>query len=44
MHYSTIDGSGFKPLEEGELMTCEVTHGKKVTQAENVSLARVIQP
>lgn len=44
MHYSAIDGSGVKPLDEGELVTCEVTHGKKVTQTENVSIARVMHP
>jgi cold shock protein len=37
VHYSGIEGSGFKSLEEGEKVTYEVTQGRKGLQAENVS-------
>jgi cold shock protein len=39
VHYSGIEGSGFKSLEEGAKVTFEATQGKKGTQAENVSKA-----
>jgi len=39
VHYSAIDGSGFKSLEEGENVTYEVTEGRKGLQAANVSKA-----
>ena len=38
VHYSAIDGSGLKYLEEGELVTYEVTEGRTGIQAEKVSL------
>jgi cold shock protein len=37
VHYSGIEGEGFKSLEEGEKVTYEVTQGRKGLQAENVS-------
>ena len=39
VHYSSIEGGGFKSLEEGERVTYEVTQGRKGLQAENVSKA-----
>jgi cold shock protein len=39
VHYSAIDGSGFKSLEEGENVTYEVTEGRKGLQVTNVSKA-----
>jgi CspA family cold shock protein len=39
VHHSSIAGSGFKTLEEGERVTYELTRGKKGMQAERVSKA-----
>ncbi len=39
VHYSAIDGDGFKSLDEGEKVSYEVTQGRKGLQAENVSKA-----
>jgi CspA family cold shock protein len=39
VHYSGIEGSGFKSLEEGARVSYEVTQGRKGLQAENVSKA-----
>ena len=39
MHYSGIEGAGFRSLKEGEKVTYEVTQGRKGLQAENVSKA-----
>ena len=39
VHYSGIDGDGFKSLEEGAKVTYEATQGRKGMQAENVSPA-----
>jgi cold shock protein len=39
VHYSGIEGGGFKSLDEGEKVSYEVTQGKKGLQAENVSRA-----
>jgi cold shock protein len=39
VHYSAINGSGFKSLDEGAKVAYEVTEGRKGLQAENVSLA-----
>jgi CspA family cold shock protein len=39
VHYSTIQGSGFRNLEEGEKVTYEVSQGQKGPQAQNVSTA-----
>ena len=39
VHYTDIEGSGFRGLEEGERVSYEVTQGRKGLQAENVSKA-----
>ncbi len=37
VHYSDIEGAGFRSLEEGEKVTYEVTQGRKGMQAQNRS-------
>jgi len=37
VHYSGIEGSGFKSLEEGDKVSYEVAQGRKGPQAQNVS-------
>jgi CspA family cold shock protein len=39
VHYSGIEGSGFKTLEEGAHVTFETSQGKKGPQALNVTPA-----
>jgi cold shock protein len=39
VHYSGIQGSGFKSLEEGTRVTFETTQGRKGMQAVNVTPA-----
>jgi cold shock protein len=39
VHYSGIDGDGFRSLEEGQKVTYEATQGRKGMQAEHVSRA-----
>ena len=39
VHYTGIEGSGFKSLEEGAKVTYEVTQGQKGLQAESVNPA-----
>ena len=39
VHYSGIEGSGFKSLEEGAKVTFEATQGQKGMQAVNVNPA-----
>lgn len=36
VHYSAIDGSGRKTLQDGQRVTMVVTQGQKGPQAENV--------
>lgn len=36
VHYSAIEGDGFKSLAEGQKVEMNVTEGKKGPQAENV--------
>ena len=36
VHYSAIQGSGFRTLEEGERVEFEITEGQKGKQASNV--------
>ncbi|MEU1466418.1 cold-shock protein [Streptomyces sp. NPDC050743] len=35
-HYSNIDASGFRSLEEGQRVTFDVTQGQKGPQAEHI--------
>ncbi len=37
VHFSAINGSGRKTLQEGQKVTMEVTQGQKGPQAENVN-------
>jgi len=39
VHHSGIEGAGFRSLDEGERVTCEVVQGRRGLQAENVSRA-----
>ncbi len=36
VHYSSIQGEGYKTLEEGDVVTFEVVQGEKGPQASNV--------
>ena len=36
VHYSAIQGTGFKKLEEGDHVTFDITEGQKGPQASNV--------
>ncbi len=38
VHFSAIQGSGFKSLQEGDSVECEVTKGPKGPQAANVKM------
>jgi CspA family cold shock protein len=38
VHYSGIDGNGFKSLREGDQVTFDIEQGKKGPAAANVSL------
>ena len=37
-HFSQIQSSGFKSLNEGQEVTCDVTQGPKGPQAENIEV------
>ncbi len=37
VHYTAIEGSGYRSLEEGQAVEFEVTQGPKGDQAQNVS-------
>ncbi|MEV7869565.1 cold-shock protein [Streptomyces sp. NPDC088124] len=39
VHYSAINASGFRALEENQVVTFDVTQGPKGPQAENVTPA-----
>lgn len=39
VHYSAIQGDGFKSLQEGQKVEMDVTQGQKGPQAENVTPA-----
>ena len=41
VHFSAIEGDGFKTLEEGEDVTFEITEGSKVTSSPS---SRVLNP
>ena len=36
VHYSAIQGEGYKTLQEGDVVEFEITDGQKGPQAENV--------
>ncbi|GAQ60660.1 cold shock protein ScoF [Streptomyces scabiei] len=38
-HYSAINSSGFRELQEGQTVTFDVTQGQKGPQAENITPA-----
>ena len=38
VHYSNIQGSGFKSLEEGQKVSFDITAGDRGDQASNVSV------
>ena len=38
VHFSSINGSGFRTLSEGQTVTFDVEHGPKGLQARNVTL------
>ncbi|MPW26448.1 cold-shock protein [Alkalibaculum sp. M08DMB] len=38
-HYSQINSSGFKTLEEGQKVTFDLAEGQKGPQAENIEVA-----
>jgi CspA family cold shock protein len=40
VHYSAIDGDGFKTLDEGDDVEFEISQGKKGLQATNVTVLR----
>ena len=40
VHYSAIEGSGFRNLDEGQAVEFEVTQGQKGPQAQNVRIVR----
>ena len=39
VHFSAIQGDGFKTLEEGQKVNFEITQGNRGAQAENVTRA-----
>ena len=44
VHYSALQGEGFKTLKEGENVEFEVVQGAKVPQASNVLKMAVAEP
>jgi CspA family cold shock protein len=40
VHYSEIQGSGFRTLNEGDTVEFEITEGKKGKQASSVTVIR----
>ena len=43
IHYSSIQGEGYKTLEEGDQVTFEITQGEKGPQATNVLKEKPVQ-
>ena len=41
VHYSAIQGEGYKTLSEGQLVEFEITQGEKGPQSDNVMKAAV---
>ncbi|MDF2821799.1 MAG: cold shock protein [Clostridiales bacterium] len=39
VHFTAIQGDGFKSLQEGQSVTFDITQGPRGAQAENVQLA-----
>ncbi|MDK9710654.1 cold-shock protein [Acidaminobacter sp.] len=39
-HYSQINATGFRALEEGQKVTFDVAQGQKGPQAENIEIVR----
>jgi len=39
VHFSSIQGDGFKTLKEGQKVTMDITPGQKGLQAENVIMS-----
>ncbi len=42
VHYSAISGSGYRSLEEGQVVEFEVTRGPKGDQAQNVTFGGAV--
>ena len=42
VHYSAIQGDGFKSLKEGQAIEFEITQGPKGPQASNVNSAQAL--
>ena len=40
VHFSAIQGEGFKTLEEGQQVSFEIAQGPKGPQAENITIVR----
>ena len=40
VHYSAIDGGGFRTLDEGDEVEFEISQGKKGLQATNVKVVK----
>lgn len=38
-HYSNISGNGYRELQEGQVVTFDITQGQKGPQAENITAA-----
>jgi len=43
VHYSSVQGDGYKSLKEGDLLTFDVVDGEKGPQAKNVLLEVVTE-
>ena len=44
VHYTGINGSGFRSLEEGARVSYDATRGRKGMQAENVTIVSAGEP